>query len=198
MFSRPVSVSDYEKRIHEIYGSWADQVLSLYPARTEEETYFAQSDIFRDGSFAWGTYAWANLQSKTGKGKVYMYYFDQDSENTIVKSRKGGASHVAEMPFIYGYKFGSGKMTETEQHMEQIMSRYWINFTKTGNPNGNSLPFWTTYQEGKPTVMIMKEGLHLGPVQNQKQMDFFEKFFKEKENNTSSSKWHFSHLELFH
>lgn len=27
----------------------------------------------------------------------------------------------------------------------------------------------------------MKEGLHLGPVQNQKQMDFFEKFFKEKE-----------------
>ena len=83
-------------------------------------------------------------------------------------------------PFIYGYKFGSGKMTETEQHMEQIMSRYWINFTKTGNPNGNSLPFWTTYQEGKPTVMIMKEGLHLGPVQNQKQMDFFEKFFKEK------------------
>ena len=180
MFSRPVSVSDYEKRIHEIYGSWADQVLSLYPAKTEEETYFAQSDIFRDGSFAWGTYAWANLQSKTGKGKVYMYYFDQDSENTIVKSRKGGASHVAEMPFIYGYKFGSGKMTETEQHMEQIMSRYWINFTKTGNPNGNSLPFWTTYQEGKPTVMIMKEGLHLGPVQNQKQMDFFEKFFKEK------------------
>ena len=180
MFSRPVSVSDYEKRIHEIYGSWADQVLSLYPAKTEEETYFAQSDIFRDGSFAWGTYAWANLQSKTGKGKVYMYYFDQDSENTIMKSRKGGASHVAEMPFIYGYKFGSGKMTETEQHMEQIMSRYWINFTKTGNPNGNSLPFWATYQEGKPTVMIMKEGLHLGPVQNQKQMDFFEKFFKEK------------------
>ena len=164
----------------EVYGSWADKVLSIYPAKTEEETYFAQSDIFRDGSFAWGTYAWANLQSKTGKGKVYMYYFDQDSENTIVRSRKEGASHVAEMPFIYGYKFGSGKMTETEQHMEQIMSRYWINFTKTGNPNGDSLPFWTTYQEGKPTVMIMKEGLHLGPVQNQKQMDFFEEFFKAK------------------
>ena len=87
---------------------------------------------------------------------------------------------MAEMPFIYGYKFGSGKMTETEQHMEQMMSRYWINFTKTGNPNGDSLPFWTTYQEGKPTVMIMKEGLHLGPVQNQEQMDFFEEFFKAK------------------
>ena len=82
-------------------------------------------------------------------------------------------SHDADVCF-------NSSRTETEQHMEQIMSRYWINFTKTGNPNGDSLPFWTSYQESKPTVMIMKEGLHLGPVQNQKQMDFFEKFFNEK------------------
>ena len=81
---------------------------------------------------------------------------------------------------LLGFGDDDALVSVHEQHMEQIMSRYWINFTKTGNPNGNSLPFWTTYQEGKPTVMIMKEGLHLGPVQNQKQMDFFEKFFKEK------------------
>ena len=82
------------------YGEWADSLLALYPATNEQEVYFAMSDIFRDDSFAWGTYAWANLQSKTGKGRVYMYYFDQDSENTIIRSRRGGASHVAEMPFV--------------------------------------------------------------------------------------------------
>ncbi len=120
------------------------------------------------------------FESKTGKGNVYMYYFDQNSENTIVPSRRGGASHVAEMPFIYGYKFGNGKMTETENHMLSIMSKYWINFTKTGNPNGDCLPYWTEYAEGKPTVMIIKEGFHLGPVQNQKQMDLFEGFFGSK------------------
>ena len=62
-----------------------------------------------------------------------MYYFDQDSENTIVKSRKGGASHVAEMPFIYGYKFGSGKMTETDSTWNKSCVTLLINFTKTGN-----------------------------------------------------------------
>jgi len=180
MFSRPAPVADYEKQVRGIYGDWADRLLKLYPATNEQEVYFATSDIFRDGSFAWGTYAWANLQSKTGKGKVYMYYFDQDSENTLVRSRKGGASHVAEMPFFYGYKFGSGKMTETEQHMEQIITRYIINFTKTGNPNSERLPYWTTYEQGKPTVMIMREGLHLDKVQNQPQMDFFEAFFKSR------------------
>lgn len=140
----------------------------------------ASSDIFRDGSFAWGTYAWANLQTKTGKGRVYMYYFNQNSKNTIMPSFRGGAVHVAEMPFFYGYKFGSGEMTQTEQRMQQMIMRYVMNFTKTGDPNGEGLPYWTTYEQGKPTVMIMREGLHLDKVQNQAQMDFFEDFFKSR------------------
>ncbi len=66
------------------------------------------------------------------------------------------------------------------RYMLQIISRYWINFTKTGNPNSDGLPFWTSYQQDKPTMMIMKEDFHLAPVQNQKQMDFFEEFFQAK------------------
>ncbi len=180
LFSIPMPVEAYEGRMRSVYGDWADRILKLYPASNPEEVYYAQSDIFRDGSFAWPTYAWANLQSRTGKGKVYMYYFDQDSENTILRSRRGGASHVAEMPFIYGYKFNGGEMTPTENHMLQIMSRYWINFTKTGSPNAEALPFWTPYEQGKNTVMIMRNGFFLDNVPNQLQLDFFEEFFRSK------------------
>lgn len=180
MFAFPMPVEAYQERVRGIYGDWADQVLALYPATNEEETYYVLSDIFRDGSFAWGTYAWANLQSQQGKGKVYMYYFDQASENTLVPSRRGGASHVAEMPFAYGYKFGSGVMTDIDQAMQQIMERYWINFTKTGDPNGGALPYWSTYQQGEPTVMIMRRGFTLDLVPNQPQLDFFEAFFASK------------------
>jgi para-nitrobenzyl esterase len=180
MFAHPMPVESYKAYELSVYGEWADSLLALYPATNEQEVYFAMSDIFRDDSFAWGTYAWANLQSKTGKGRVYMYYFDQDSENTIIRSRRGGASHVAEMPFVYGFKFGNGKMTDSERSMQQIMSRYWMNFTKTGNPNGEAMPYWTLYEQGKPTVMIMHEGFHLDKVQNQRQMDFFEQFFRSR------------------
>ncbi len=64
--------------------------------------------------------------------------------------------------------------------MEVLYVPYWINFTKTGNPNEEGPPYWTHYEQGKPTVMIMKEGFHLGPVQNQEQQDFFEDFFEAK------------------
>ena len=180
LFAFPMPVEAYQKRVKDIYGDWADRLLEIYPATNEQEACFALSDIFRDGSFAWGTYAWANLQTKTGKGRVYMYYFDQDSENTILRSKRGGASHVAEMPFIYGFSFKGGRMTDTERHMQQIMSRYWINFTKTGNPNGDSLPYWTTYKQDKPTVMVIHEGFHLARLTNPRQMDFFEAFFKSR------------------
>lgn len=181
MFSWPMPVEAYRERIRNTYGDKADAIFELYPVKGEEDVRYALADVFRDGSFAWGTYAWGNLQSRTGKGKVYMYYFDQDSENTILRSPRGGASHVAEMPFIYGYDFGGrDRMTPTERHMEQIMSRYWINFTKTGDPNADFLPYWTEYEQGKPTVMIMRDGFTLGPMPNQAGMDFFEEFFRSR------------------
>lgn len=181
MFSWPMPVEAYRERIRNTYGNKADAIFELYPVKGEEDVRYALADVFRDGSFAWGTYAWGNLQSRTGKGKVYMYYFDQDSENTILRSPRGGASHVAEMPFIYGYDFGGrDRMTPTERHMEQIMSRYWINFTKTGDPNADFLPYWTEYEQGKPTVMIMRDGFTLGPMPNQAGMDFFEEFFRSR------------------
>ena len=180
MFAQPMPPADYQTLIRSTYAQWADSLLQIYPANNDLEAYFALSDIFRDGSFAWPTYAWANLQSQTGQSNVYLYYFDQDSQNTILPSRKGGASHVAEMPFIYGYTYGPGMTTPIETHIAQIMSQYWINFTKTGNPNSDTLPYWTPYQQGQPTVMIIRNGFHLAPVPNLPQLTFFQNFFNAK------------------
>jgi para-nitrobenzyl esterase len=35
------------------------------------------------------------------------------------------------------------------------VSSYWVNFTKTGNPNGPSLPEWPRYVPDEPTVLRM-------------------------------------------
>jgi len=157
------------------YGPAAEGLKAAYPATNDKEAMYAVQDIFRDVAFGWGTWAWANLQSKTGKKNVYMYYFDQHSQNSIIKDCRG-ATHVAEMPFIYGWNWGP--MTESEKKMAEILPKYWINFIKTGNPNGTALPYWSTYEQNKPTVMIMREGFHLAPAPNQQQMDFWEGLFK--------------------
>ncbi|MCQ2253771.1 MAG: carboxylesterase family protein, partial [Bacteroidales bacterium] len=126
-FTAPTPVEQYENRIKWIYGDFADRVLKMYPAANPAEAKDALSDIFRDGSFAWGTYAWANLQNKKSNKNVYLYYFDQNPKNGWGGSKRG-AVHAVEMQFIYN--MNRGNFTPLEQSVASIMTKYWINFTK--------------------------------------------------------------------
>ena len=43
-------------------------------------------------------------------------------------------------------RFGPpSKPTGTEYELAKKMNRYWANFAKTGNPNGDGLPNWLLY-----------------------------------------------------
>ena len=177
LFVYQMPLEAYYQTMKAQFGDWAEEAKRAYPASNDQEALYAVQDIFRDNAFGWGTWAWCNLQSQSGKGRVYMYYFDQQSQNSILKNTRG-ATHVAEMPFIYGWNWGP--MTETEKHMAQILPQYWINFIKTGDPNGDGLPYWTTYKQGEATVMNMHQGFHLTKAPNQQQMDFWEAYFRTK------------------
>lgn len=168
------STMDEYKKMTDKFGDLSAKVRQAYPATNDTEALYATQDMFRDVAFGWGTWAWGNLQTKTGKGKFYMYYFAQSSQNTLRKGTRG-ATHVAEMPFIYDWHWG--EMTDIDTHMAQIMPQYWVNFVKYGDPNANGLPYWSTYVQGKPTVMTMQNGFMLTPAPNQKQMEFWEELF---------------------
>ena len=175
LFVYQMNLNAYKGMLAGQFGNMADKAMEVYPANNDKESLYAVQDIFRDTAFGWSTWAWGNLQTKTGKGKVYMYYFAQPSQNSLLKNTRG-ATHVAEMPFIYGWNWGP--MTEVDTHMAQIMPQYWINFIKTGDPNGEGLPYWTTYKQGETTVMDMHNGFHLTQAPNLPQMEFLEEYYK--------------------
>jgi len=175
LFMHGGNMDMYKMMVGAQAGEMAPKLFEAYPATNDQEAGWALQDLMRDMMFGWGTWAWANLQVKTGKSNVYFYYFDQHSQNSILKDCRG-ATHVAEMPFIYGWNWGP--MTKSEEHMAQILPQYWINFVKTGDPNAAGLPYWSTYKPGEPTVMYMKEGLHLTTDPNAKQMEAMDEVMK--------------------
>lgn len=178
LFVYEMTMDDYTNMLMQQFGGWYDRAMKAYPANTNQEALYAVQDIFRDNTFGWPTWAWANLQSQTGTGHVYMYYFAQHSDNSIIKDC-GGATHVAEMPFAYGWT-SWGKMTAEEENMSAVMQQYWINFIKYGDPNGAGLPEWSTYKQGEPTVMYMQDGFRLTPAPNEAQMHFWEKYLESR------------------
>ncbi|HKK46214.1 MAG TPA: carboxylesterase family protein, partial [Balneolaceae bacterium] len=77
IFSKPMDAEAFRKQAQQIYGDQADQFLKLYPAVTDKEALSSQYDLTRDLLFAVQNYTWANMQTKTGKSKVYFYTFDR-------------------------------------------------------------------------------------------------------------------------
>lgn len=181
MFSRPTGLAKYKADIKAEYGPFADRMLKLYPANTDEETYGALSDIFRETAFAWPTWAWATLQGKTGSGKVYMYYFDQFDPNRPMfggpdAPKPRGANHASEMPYVFATPWGR-PFEGGDKSVSDAMNTYWANFVKTGDPNGEGLDNWPVYKDGQKTVMFFKNGTSLIDTPNKPQLQLMEEYF---------------------
>ena len=61
---------------------------------------------------------------------------------------------------IYAYRNvpRTKNYSSRDYELEEIMSSYWLNFVRTGNPNGNdtkgnALPLWQTTKESSGLLM---------------------------------------------
>ena len=58
----------------------------------------------------------------------------------------GGAEHSSEVAYAFDMLAprlgGADKVTPTDASVATMLHRYWVNFARTGNPNGAGLPAW--------------------------------------------------------
>lgn len=176
-FSRPLTPEQYQSEIRTRFGKFADTILKLYPGNTPEQAAKAGGDIKRDTDFAWPTWAWARLQSRTGKSKVYMYYFDQPQPPGTPRA-SDGALHGSEMLFTFQHLDQRPFPWRPQDYkLSEMMIDYWTNFAKTGDPNGPGLPHWPVFQDGKPTVMHLKDTPRPIPVPRLDLLQAMDKYF---------------------
>lgn len=153
------------------YGERADEFLALFPANTNEEAQKSQK-LVSQLTFGWNNYTWAHMQSKTGKGKAYLYYFKRIPPG----EPDYGAFHSAEFGYaLHTLKFWDRPFNETDYALENIMSSYWVNFAKTGNPNGKGLPVWPVYNSAERSVIEIGDEVKAAPLPHSAQIDFLSK-----------------------
>jgi len=46
-------------------------------------------------------------------------------------------------------------MTDDDRRIAELASGYWINFVKTGDPNGAGLPVWRGYREPDASLLAI-------------------------------------------
>lgn len=174
LFVRSSTATAFDTQVRSGYGNAAAAVLAAYPHATDEQATRAAKDLFRDSTFAWGTAAWARLQSEKGTGKAYVYYFDHKTPQS-----PNGANHAAEIGFVFRNLTAGrrGAPTAPETALSDLMSSYWTNFAKTGNPNGPGLPAWPAFTANDQRVMYFDGTSEAVPLPNATQLKALDEYF---------------------
>lgn len=134
------------------YGPYAEALLKAYPY-TEEDGGKQSRDLMRDAAFGWQTWNWARLQSQTGKSKVFLYYFDQHPEYPVGDKNFGhGSYHGQDVNFVFQH-MDNFERPDVDCPLSVAMGKYWTNFAKYGDPNGEGLPVWPNFTNEQPQAM---------------------------------------------
>lgn len=83
LFPGPKSQEAYIQSVRERYQQFAERILAAYPGGDTPAEKWTARNLLRDFAFGWNAWTWARLQTKTGKSKVFMYFFGGTSLLTL-------------------------------------------------------------------------------------------------------------------
>ena len=176
-FSREKTPEEYVAGVRKRYGPFADDLLAAYPAGTEGVPKTAR-DLMRDAAFGWHTWTWARLQARTGKSKVFYYYFDQHPERPAGSPKADhGMPHGVDVPYVFQtLDRDKPEVTKEDLAISETVSRYWTNFAKRGDPNGPGVPAWPEFTEGDPQVMVLHDEAFAGAVPSPEGLEALDRY----------------------
>ena len=109
--------------------------------------------------------SWTGAQSRAiarmleaKRTPVWVYQFTRAPEDSANRAR--GAYHSAEITFVFGrphpIRPEAGR-AQYDSTLADAMASYWVNFARSGDPNGRGLPRWPRYARATEAY------LELGP-----------------------------------
>lgn len=149
------SVKKYREVLQRTFGDYTDEVIRLFPAKNGNEARKQYYHIFSAVTFGYQHRNWSNVLASHNV-PVYEYFFTM--QNKCLSDH-----HSGEMIYAYGNVPDTRYYTKADYDLERIMKSYWVNFIKTGNPNGVGLPEWKTVNEMPGYVIELGSNIKMRP-----------------------------------
>lgn len=147
----PVIRAAFEEQMHKRYGQHAERLLALYPHATDAEATASAAVAARDAYMAPLVF-WAEARSRSAGQPLYPYLYEHPAPSS---SPPGwGTFHTSEVPYIFGVLDRTRRpYTEADERIAAQLQGYWLNFIRTGDPNGRALARWRRFAPGATQVM---------------------------------------------
>jgi para-nitrobenzyl esterase len=192
------TLDNYRAAMQKLYGDRAAEALKQYPAATDAEVEQAANNLAGDRFIAYSTWKLADAQLQTGGQPVYRYLYARPrpamtpemgnaTANLAGGVSKGtgaatpappakGAVHSAEIEYALG-NLPTNKVfawTPDDYKVSEVMQGYFVNFIKTGNPNGAGLPIWPAASQQGGQVLRLDVTTKAEPDQTRARYQFLE------------------------
>jgi len=170
-----IPAAEFAKQVRERFGALAETVLKLYPVSSDEEAGGSQKALAREQAMV-SMYLWASIRSKTAKTKAFTYIFNhpQPGPDRLLY----GTFHSGELAYVFDNLHTAERpWTAADRRLAVTMSGYWMNFIKTGDPNGGGLPSWPAFDAKSVTTMELGDKMAARPVASSEKVELFRKYF---------------------
>jgi len=138
-----------QKRFADRTDAYLAAVKKAYPETTQPADYLNVDINFRAGAIRQ-----ANQKAVPGAAPVFVYLF---TWNSPVNDGVYKSMHCMELPFVFDNIARCEEMTGGGREAYALadrMSRAWIAFARTGNPNHKGLPTWPAYTAANGATML--------------------------------------------
>ena len=178
------TAKSFPELAHAQFNEAAPEFLKLYPASTDAEAFRSAADFSGDTFIAFSTWKWLDMQLKTGNSPVYQYLFQQ-----VPKTKPGammgplpaieaGSKHAGEIEYVFETLKSQEGVTwaDDDFKVSELMANYWVNFIKTGNPNGSGLPNWPASfkKDGYQVMYLNDSNSHAAPDARRARYEFLD------------------------
>ena len=176
------TVVAFESDARRLYGEKADAFLSYYSASSDADVAALRTMSGRDRARV-SLHLWGGTQREMSDA-VYTYFFDRAIP--WPDHPEFGAFHTGEVPYIFDNLRVLDRPWEAVDHtVADRMSMYWVNFAKTGDPNGDGLATWMPYTPDE--IKTHRIGAEMGamPISDSSMVAFWKESLMDENGGTS-------------
>jgi para-nitrobenzyl esterase len=178
MMGKPYTEENYIAAVKKAYPKGFEEVLNLYPYGSETEIEISATALASDRFIAYSTWKWFDLHRKNSDKYVYRYLYSKLRptlvDDNLAPGLAGGtkprdpdfklpepigAPHACEIEYCMGnlHLIKEYAWTPEDFEVSRTMQWYFVNFIKTGDPNGTGLSEWPSAapKDKDPSVMII-------------------------------------------
>ncbi len=172
-----VNASSSKEELFSMFGELKEEAKAAYDPEGNKE--FAEVQTLFNTDKVWAEPARFAAQSVAAKGDpAYIFLFSYVP--AAMKERmRFGPGHGTDISFVFdNLRVPEGGTADpSDKEVARIMNGYWVNFAKTGNPNGDGLPLWPLFDQKTNEILdVQPDGKPVGKTDPRKaRLDVIEK-----------------------